>query len=178
VPSGRIDALTVFTEVSSSMGINGPDRGFPCWAWDYDNDGWLDIFATSYDHTFGDIVKGLLGQPTGKHYNKLFHNMGGKGFEDQTREAGLDMAFATMGSNYGDFDNDRFLDMYLGTGDPNLATLVPNRMFKNIRRPALRRHHLHLRHRPPPERARGGLRRLGPQRRYRHFHRNGWPGSW
>ena len=42
------------------------------------------------------------------------------------------MVFATMGSNFGDFDNDGFLDMYLGTGDPNLATLVPNRMFKNV----------------------------------------------
>jgi hypothetical protein len=38
------------------MGISGPYRDFPCWAWDYDNDGWLDIFATSYDHTLGDIA--------------------------------------------------------------------------------------------------------------------------
>jgi ASPIC and UnbV/FG-GAP-like repeat len=37
-----------------------------------------------------------------------------------------------MGSNYGDFDNDGFLDFYLGTGEPSLATLVPNRMFKNV----------------------------------------------
>ena len=37
-----------------------------------------------------------------------------------------------MGSNFGDFDNDGWLDMYLGTGEPSLATLVPNRMFKNL----------------------------------------------
>ena len=36
-----------------------------------------------------------------------------------------------MGSNYGDLDNDGFLDFYLGTGDPDLTTLVPNRMFRN-----------------------------------------------
>ena len=64
--------------------------------------------------------------------NRLFRNLGGKGFEDVTKEAGLDLVFATMGSNFGDFDNDGFLDFYLGTGDPNLATLVPNRMFKNV----------------------------------------------
>src|SRR6202034_96569 len=34
--------------------------------------------------------------------------------------------------NFADFDNDGFLDMYLGTGDPSFATLVPNRMFKNV----------------------------------------------
>ena len=64
--------------------------------------------------------------------NRLYRNLEGKGFQDMTKEAGLDMVFATMGSNFGDFDNDGFLDFYLGTGDPSLATLVPNRMFKNV----------------------------------------------
>jgi hypothetical protein len=36
-----------------------------------------------------------------------------------------------MGSNYGDLDNDGWLDFYLGTGDPDLLTVVPNRMFRN-----------------------------------------------
>ncbi len=49
-----------------------------------------------------------------------------------TREAGLDRVYSPMGSNFGDFDNDGFLDFYLGTGDPNLHMLVPNRMFKNV----------------------------------------------
>ena len=42
------------------------------------------------------------------------------------------MVFAAMGSNFGDFDNDGYLDFYLGTGEPNLSMLVPNRMFKNV----------------------------------------------
>ena len=41
-----------------AMGIDGPKQGFSCWAWDYDNDGWLDIFATCYDHSLADVVKG------------------------------------------------------------------------------------------------------------------------
>jgi hypothetical protein len=36
------------------------------------------------------------------------------------------------GSNFADFDNDGYLDMYLATGEPSLATLVPNRMFRNV----------------------------------------------
>ena len=66
------------------------------------------------------------------HSNRLYRNLGGKGFEDVTEEAGLDRVFAAMGSNFGDFDNDGYLDFYLGTGDPDLATLVPNRMFRNV----------------------------------------------
>lgn len=120
-----------FSDVTASMNIDGPAMGFSCWAWDYDNDGWLDIFATSYDRSVQDMVKGLLGQPHSRQSNKLYRNRQGKGFEDKTSEAGLDMVFVTMGSNFGDFDNDGFPDMYLGTGDPQLSTLVPNRMFKN-----------------------------------------------
>jgi len=74
----------------------------------------------------------MLGEPHASQSTRLYRNKQGQGFEDVAREAGLDLVFATMGSNFGDFDNDGFLDMYLGTGDPNLATLVPNRMFKNV----------------------------------------------
>ncbi len=121
-----------FKDVSAELGIDGPRHGFSCWAWDYDNDGWLDIFATCYDRGLGDVVNGLLGQPHTRNSNKLFRNMEGKGFADKTKEAGLDLVFAAMGSNFGDLDNDGFLDMYLATGEPSFATLVPNRMFKNV----------------------------------------------
>jgi hypothetical protein len=121
-----------FTEVTKQMGIDGPRFGFSCWAFDYDNDGFLDIFATCYDRTLGDVVKGMLDLPHQCSSNKLYRNMQGKGFKDVTVEVGLDKVFSTMGSNFGDFDNDGFLDFYLGTGEPNLATLVPNRMFKNV----------------------------------------------
>lgn len=121
-----------FTDVSSALGIDGPQQGFSCWAWDYDNDGWLDIFATCFDYSIEDVIKGLIGQPHARHSNRLFRNKGGKGFEDKTKECGLDLVFAAMGSNFGDLDNDGFLDFYLGTGDPDLSTLVPNRMFKNV----------------------------------------------
>jgi hypothetical protein len=121
-----------FSDVTAAMNITGPSKGFSCWAWDYDNDGWLDIFATSYDASLGDLVKGLLDQPHHRHTSKLFRNLRGIAFQDVTQEVGLDKVYGTMGSNFGDFDNDGYLDFYLGTGDPNLVTLIPNRMFKNV----------------------------------------------
>jgi hypothetical protein len=120
-----------FFDVTQALGIDGPQRGFPCWAWDYDNDGWLDLFATSYDFTLEGVVQGLTGEPHHLHSGKLWRNAEGRWFEDRTAEAGLDQVFATMGSNFADFDNDGWLDMYLGTGSPDLAMLVPNRMFRN-----------------------------------------------
>jgi len=121
-----------FTDVTTKMGIDGPQFGFGCWSFDYNNDGWLDIFATSYDRSTEDVIRGLIGKPHRRCSNKLFRNMEGKGFQDVTKEVGLDLVFATMGCNFGDFDNDGFLDFYLGTGDPQFSTLVPNRMFRNL----------------------------------------------
>jgi hypothetical protein len=121
-----------FTDVTESMGIDGPMIGFSCWAWDYDNDGWLDLFATSFDYSASDVVNGLSGKPHKHASNRLWHNVRGQRFENKTKEAGLDMVFATMGSNFGDFDNDGWLDFYLGTGAPDLGIVVPNRMFKNV----------------------------------------------
>ena len=36
-----------------------------------------------------------------------------------------------MGANFGDIDNDGFLDIYLGTGSPSLGSLVPNVLLRN-----------------------------------------------
>ena len=121
-----------FSDVGESLGIAGPVQGFSCWAWDFDNDGWLDIYATSYVRPLPAIIQGMQGEPASVPTGRLYRNLGGKRFEDVTKLAGLEMPFATMGSNFGDFDNDGFLDFYLGTGDPNIDMLVPNRMFKNV----------------------------------------------
>jgi ASPIC and UnbV/FG-GAP-like repeat len=36
-----------------------------------------------------------------------------------------------MGSNFGDVDNDGFLDIYLGTGTPSYGSLAPNVLLRN-----------------------------------------------
>src|SRR5262249_35675903 len=71
-----------FTLINSEMGIDGPKIGFPCGAWAFDNDGWLDIWATCYDRTVADIVRGMIGQPHKSQSNRLYRNMQGKGFRD------------------------------------------------------------------------------------------------
>ncbi|MFN0054371.1 MAG: FG-GAP-like repeat-containing protein [Planctomycetales bacterium] len=120
-----------FADVTQSLGIDGPTWGFSCWAFDYDNDGWLDLFASCYERTLKDAVLGLQGKPATSQTSRLYRNQQGKRFQDVTSQTGLDGVYVTMGSNFADFNNDGWLDMYLGTGDPGLATLVPNRMLWN-----------------------------------------------
>jgi hypothetical protein len=62
---------------------------------------------------------------------KLYRNLGNGAFQDVTKEVGLDKVFMPMGSNFGDIDNDGYLDIYLGTGDPTYASLVPNVLLHN-----------------------------------------------
>ena len=37
-----------------------------------------------------------------------------------------------MGANFGDVDNDGWLDFYLGTGAPSYGALIPNMLFRNV----------------------------------------------
>ena len=57
--------------------------------------------------------------------------MDGTQFENNASKHGLDGPVLTMGANFGDLNNDGFLDFYLGTGQPDIAELVPNQMFLN-----------------------------------------------
>jgi hypothetical protein len=121
-----------FTNVAAAAGVTGPKVSFPCWFWDYDNDGWEDLVVTGYlIKDSGDIAADYLGLPHSAEKPRLYHNNGDGTFRDVTAASGLDTILHAMGSNFGDLDNDGWLDFYVGTGDPNYTTLLPNRMFRN-----------------------------------------------
>ena len=121
-----------FTEVGKALGVEQPIISFPTWFFDYDNDGWLDIFVASYPNSISEFVKYYLHMPTLAETMKLYHNNGNGTFTDVTKQTGLDRAVPAMGANFGDLDNDGYLDMYLGTGTPSFAALMPNVMLKNV----------------------------------------------
>ncbi len=62
---------------------------------------------------------------------KLYRNNGKGGFDDVTASVKLDHVVPAMGANFGDIDNDGYLDFYLGTGAPSYAALMPNVLFRN-----------------------------------------------
>ena len=63
--------------------------------------------------------------------SRLFRNNGDGTFTDVTYAAKLYYPTGTMGAGVADLDNDGHVDVYLGTGDPQLSRLEPNRFFRN-----------------------------------------------
>jgi hypothetical protein len=120
-----------FAEVATQLGVEKPKWSFPIWFWDYDNDGRLDLFVASYYFAGGEWVRSYLGLPRQGDSMKLYRNTGKGSFTDVTRETGLDRGVAAMGANFGDVDNDGFLDFYLGTGAPTYTALMPNLLYRN-----------------------------------------------
>src|SRR5579859_1610647 len=126
-----------FEDVTHAAGLDSTlTYTFPTWFFDYDNDGWPDIFVSGYG--FGksmaaSVATESLGRPlppdVGHLY--LFHNNHDGTFTDVAKKMGLDRAVFAMGANFGDIDNDGWPDMYLATGNPEFGSLVPNRMFRN-----------------------------------------------
>ncbi|HEY4764596.1 MAG TPA: FG-GAP-like repeat-containing protein [Candidatus Sulfotelmatobacter sp.] len=120
-----------FTDVALQAGVQKPWQSFAAWFFDYDNDGWPDLFVTSYYVSVDESIRSYLGLTPNAETMKLYKNMGDGRFHDVTAEVGLDRVFMPMGSNFGDIDNDGYLDIYLGTGNPSYASMLPNVLLHN-----------------------------------------------
>jgi tetratricopeptide (TPR) repeat protein len=120
-----------FTELGRGAGVPGPGQGFPTWFFDYDNDGNPDLFVASYVTSVDEVARAYLKLPRNANTLKLYRNLGDGSFQDVTRQVGLDRVLMVMGANFGDIDNDGFLDLYLGTGNPSYGALVPSLLLRN-----------------------------------------------
>ncbi len=135
-----------FEDVAGKLGVRNPKQSFACWFWDFDNDGNLDLYVASY-HQLGaednqgsgeglrlyPAVASFTGQKHTAEHAQLYRGDGKGGFKDVSLERGLERVTLTMGSNFGDLDNDGWLDFYLGTGYPYFDGIMPNLMYRNDR---------------------------------------------
>ena len=120
-----------FTEVGKQAGVQQPWTSFAAWFFDYDNDGLPDLFVTSYYMSTDEVMRSYLGLPYNAESLRLYKNLGNGSFRDVTKEVGLDRVFMPMGANFGDIDNDGFLDIYMGMGNPSYASILPHVLLRN-----------------------------------------------
>jgi len=120
-----------FTDVTAAAGLSGlhvvsgsaakdyilETIGTGVAAFDFDNDGWQDLFFVNGSR--------LEGFPAGEApLQRLLRNRGDGTFEDVTARSGLGAHFWGFGAATGDYDNDGMTDLYV-------TAWGPDRLFRN-----------------------------------------------
>ncbi len=112
-----------FDDAASKAGVRvGPSSavGWGTAFFDYDNDGWLDLYLTATEFVQFDIVAGPEGMMFA-YRDFLFRNRQDGSFADATPAAWLDAPSASMGLAYADYDRDGLLDFVLGNWNEGYA---------------------------------------------------------
>jgi len=118
------DGKGFFDEVTDQARIAVPTRGvlgFGGGFFDYDNDGWLDLFVAN-GHVYPEVEQ-VSPETRFKQINSLFHNERNGRFSEATKNAGpgLQTPYVGRGVAFADFDNDGFVELVVGNnGDPPL----------------------------------------------------------
>ncbi|MEZ5400191.1 MAG: CRTAC1 family protein [Bryobacteraceae bacterium] len=119
----RNNAKGGFEDVTAQAGLAGLDGVSVAVFADYDNDGHKDLFVSrTYAH------------------NQLFRNNGDGTFADVTEKSGIEEDCCTTVASWGDYNNDGYLDLYVGRYmDPRTSIPTtfyarngePNSLYKN-----------------------------------------------
>lgn len=133
--------LALFTDVTAAAGLSHArnssgrpedkqllleEMGSGVALFDYDNDGWLDVFLVN-----GTTLEGF---PKGREpINHLYRNKGDGTFEDVTLRAGLAQSGWGQGVCVGDYDNDGNEDLFVSYwGENQLYRNKGNGTFENV----------------------------------------------
>jgi len=130
-----------FEEVTAKAGLEGLDRRYGrMWSlaagwFDYDNDGYLDLFITNYvawdpakEPVCGTAVQRLYCHPSAYagRPHQLFHNNGNSTFTDVSEKSGIGGNLGKgMGVAFADFNDDGLMDVFVANDS------IRNFLFQN-----------------------------------------------
>ena len=125
----RNDGDGFFTDITfdANLGIASvPYLGMTAAFFDYDNDGWLDIFVTN-GH-LDENVKQFDPSTSYEQLNQLFHNRGDGTFLETTQSSGPGMLLERVshGAVFGDYDDDGDVDIFISDSASPQCTLLRN----------------------------------------------------
>lgn len=126
------ETLPIFTDVTKQTGIDikhsygdfdlsniVEGTGSGAMFFDYDGDGWLDIYFTN-GCWLKDVNDNRGRKLRGKLTNSLYRNNGDGTFKDVTQQAGVGDTGYGVGCSAADFDQDGDLDLYVLNYGPNV----------------------------------------------------------
>jgi hypothetical protein len=113
------------TSIRAGLGINRKYVGFGVNFFDFDNDGWRDLFIAN-GHVYSQLASRRL-YLTYREPRILYRNLGNGRFEDVSAKAGTAITAENVGRGcaFGDFDNDGDVDVLVNNLD-GLPTLLRN----------------------------------------------------
>src|SRR5689334_5213214 len=120
------DGTFTFRTFDARLGFNLKYLSWGGGFFDYDNDGWPDIFIAN-GHVYPELESHNHPESPYRQRNLLYHNFGNSRFEDVTSVAGpgLDLRRSARGAAFGDLDNDGRVDILINNqNDP--PTLLHN----------------------------------------------------
>jgi len=120
------DGTFTFRTFDAKLGSNLKYLGWGGGFFDYDNDGWPDIFIAN-GHVYPELENHHHPESQYRQRNLLYHNSGNGRFDDVTSVVGpgFDLRRSGRGVAFGDLDNDGRLDILINNqNDP--PTLLDN----------------------------------------------------
>ena len=107
------DGTGGFANTEDKAGVGVHENGVTGWGalfFDYDNDGWRDLFLAATTVKPRALEPGALMDMLFKRQNYLYHNQQDGSFQDVTPETWQEQPRPTMGAAYADYDRDGWLD--------------------------------------------------------------------
>ena len=110
--------------------IRGDEGGFVASFLDFNHDGRLDLFWAGFTDAKTSVEQAVFGEHLDEYRSgqtRIFIQTEQGTFTERTDL--FDMPMSTMGSSFGDINNDGCFDFYLGKGTPESWFILPNLMY-------------------------------------------------